>query len=225
MIKVYEQNISDLGESVVYGTSEYLYEKVMENAYPAIYIDSPLKVRYSNGILRVEHDAIYLAGKTLLSVVIELQQLGVNAYLTSKNIGLVPAELLVEYSSSEISMSDIDRSPKPLEELHTKSIINVPGLNESSITREIIAVYSHSIAVNDSDSDGYHEFTVDLRNIYVNGLTHDTKCLYKYTANKFFLYASDKSVIDANQMLSEDRESVSGKMLAHSINAINTDKL
>lgn len=225
MINIYEDNISDLGEPVVYGTSDYLYEQVMENAYPGIYIESNTRIMYKNGTLHTETGTISVAGKTLLSVVVELQALGVSAYLTSKNVGLIPAELLVEYTSSEVYASDVNRSPKPLEEFHTKGIINVPGLNEDSIDRWIVAVYSRSIAIDDSDSNGYHTFTVDSRNLYIDGLTYDTTCIYRYTANKFFLYVSDKSVIDANQMLSEDTVSASGKMLADSINAINTDKL
>lgn len=225
MIKIYEDNISDLGESVVLGTSEYLYEKVMENAYPAIYIESPTEIEYSNGIITSNSGNITIAGKTLLDVVIEMQAIGIVAYLTSKNIGLMPAELLVKYGSSNIDLTDINISPKPLAELHTRGIINVPGLNEDSIAREILAIYSHSIAVDNSKSNGYHTFSVDSSNIYIDGLAHDTKCLYRYTASKFFLYASDKSVLDANKMLLNDKESASSKMLANSINAINTDKL
>jgi len=225
MIKVYKDDISDLGTELIAGTKEFVYEELMENAYPGIYIESELRIECAEGVMCIEDQHIELAGKTILTVVVELQDMGIEAYLTSDTIAMTPAELIVDYSNSVYRTVDIDKSPKPLSELHSKEIINIPGLSESSISREIVSVVSKSLSLEDADNGGYHEYNIDNGNLYINKLTHDTRCIYKYTANKFFLFISDKSVIDINKMLQKDHTTSLSKILLRSMNAINTDKL
>lgn len=223
--ETYDLDLSDLGAPYTLGTRDYLEDAVSREAYPVIYIDSAQELRYLNGIIYYNDITYPVAGKTLLTVVLELQALGISAYLVSDTVAIIPAELLVPYRSHDTGTLDVDSSPMSLTSMHTPNILNVLGLDEANIERNILSVHSRQRANDDTERDGYLDFSTSGGNLFVNNLPTDATCLYEYNTTRFFLYASSKAVIDVHSMVSHDTHSSASQMLIDSMNSINTDQL
>ena len=210
--------ISDRGNRNNLGMPDYINSMLKKDSRPGIYIEETQGLKYKDCTFLFGASKIYTEGKTLLAVIKELRDLGISAFLCHKSLAMYPAELLIPYNNYTYGEVDVDKSPKSLEEMHTKSSISVPLMRESSIERDIISVSSAECEVD-------HSFKIDQGALYTNDLAPDSKCIFRHKAIKFILYVSNTNFIELESMLSHKNRSVSADLLFKSSSIRNTDQI
>ena len=206
-------------------TKTHANTESMKDAFPSIYIESSETISISNTVMTISDNVFSIIGMTIIELVIKIRSYGILAYITKQEVGLLPAELLLDFANESVISRDIDLSPKKLSTIHDKILLNVPALDESSIYREVISVYSKSEDVMYGDSDQRFSFFTESDMLYINGLREDTKAIILYRIDKFFLFASRKNSIELSMALSVESEKINGSLLMETSTALNWNKV
>lgn len=204
-------------------TESQILDKV-KNKYPVIFIrEIEGQLEVADGHLRYGVVDINLIGKTVLEVVNELQSNGISAYITDNKVAMYPAILLLSFSSSSIEQFDINTSPFNLSTIHTSSAFNLPKIDQSYITRNVLSVSdSNRVYVDNLSSD--HGYEVNGDKLLISKITPSLKVLIEYSISSFFLFAGDANIINVSKLIKDkDLEDLSSteKDLIFELNRIN----
>lgn len=211
------KRISDRAEKHIQGLPKDIRSRLMERAMPAIYIEDNLALVLSACTIEHENNKIFIEGKTLIQVISELRAIGVMAYLCSKSLAMYPAELLIDYTSHSFGEVGVDRSPKPLREMHTPGSLNIPLMREASISRDVFSVHT---------GGNSNKHRIEEGMLYTEELEDQTKCIFKYKAIKYLLYVSNTNFVPLEEMIAHDKDrSASANLLLRTSSIRNTDKI
>lgn len=225
MTNPYKQKISDSRQESTGITKQQINNHLMLTAYPAIYIETQESLEIINSNIITGGEIISTLGLTVLETVKRLRDNGITAYVSKDSISMLPAESLVDFSNRSTVLKDIDISPKNIDEIHGKGVLNIPGLEETSIRRSIVSMHSDSIRTKYSKNEGRYSFKLVDDKIYTNGLRSDTKAVVDYKIDKFFLFINKENIIELNSVLRSGKRSLSRDMLTDTINSQNWDKI
>ena len=222
---VYKKDISDTRKPTSGITKNQINSELLSNAYPALYIESDKEIVFDNSTVIVDGSAQTISGKTVIEVVKILRDLNVDAYITRRSIGMMPAELLIDFKNQIIISEEIDVSPKDTTEIHHSNLMNVPGLEEASIDREIVSVYSKNRDIEYTSRNTEYSFYPEGDLLYINGLVDDTMVVLKYNINKFFIFMKDENFIEINKLLQYKDLNINNRIMLNNINSNNWDKI
>lgn len=206
-------------------TKSQLTSSLMRSGFPTLYIESNVLFKVDNAKVTTENLEFSIIGLTMLEVVKKLRDNGISAYLARIDVGMLPAELLLDFSNESIFSIDIDSSPKRLSEIHAKTLVNIPGLDESSISREVISVYSINQDIKYGISGERNSYFIDNNMLYTNGLLSDTRAVVMYRANKFLLFASKENSIELSSALEIEGTKINNSILLETSTALNWNKV
>ncbi|RLA68530.1 MAG: hypothetical protein DRQ78_00140 [Epsilonproteobacteria bacterium] len=222
---IYMEPISDRKKKRFGITKDHINTELMSDAYPALYIETDHELIISNGLLTSDDLEIALPGLTMLDIVNQLREYGITAYITRKSVGMLPAELLIDFKNKIVISEEIDLSPKRLSEINHKNMLHTPGLDDANIKREIVTMYSNERDIKYKKDKGTYSYMVEDGNLYTNGLLPDTMAVVKYDINKFFLYTKDENIIELGKMLKNKSNTISKRIMINNVNARNWDKV
>lgn len=222
-LDIFKEELSDRKKVVKGITKDQINNELAVSGFPALYIETDSHIIFSNSVLDIGGIRISLPGLTLIDVVEKLRENNIDSYITRNSIAMLPAELLIDFDNKIVITEEVDISPKNMDEIHDKSILNVPGLEESSIVKTILSVYSssHEYRTDDSIFSYYRE----ENRLFINSLLEDTKVMIEYQINKFFIYMNNENIIELNKLLKDNTDSINNKMLINDINSNNWDKI
>jgi len=224
-LDIFKEELSDRKKVVRGITKDQINSELMANGYPALYIETDSHIIFCNSTLTIDEISISLPGLTLIEVVKRLRENSIDAYITRNSIGMLPAELLIDFDNKIIITENVDISPKNIDEIHDKSILNIPALEESSILKTIVYVYSvneNRIYGTNNEIFSYYR---EGNRLFTNGLLEDTEVMIEYDINKFFIYINDENVIELNKLLDDSIDSINNKILLNNVNSNNWDKV
>ncbi|MDB4533413.1 hypothetical protein N9242_00975 [Vicingaceae bacterium] len=225
MTDSYKEKISDIRSDSSGITKDQVNKNLTKGSYPAIYIEHMSEFVIDNGTIYFNDVKISTPGLTVIDLVKRMREAGLNAYITRDQISMLPAELLIDFSNRSTVLKDIDISPKNMDEIHGKHVLNIPGLEETSIDRDIISMHSESISVKYSTDNPLYSFYIEDNKIYTNGLRHDTQAMIEYKINKFFIFIGKENIIELSNLCANAENSLSKTILIDGINSYNWDRI
>ncbi|RLA16181.1 MAG: hypothetical protein DRQ60_05080 [Gammaproteobacteria bacterium] len=224
-LDIFKRDLSDKKKRVSGITKEQINSELAANGYPGLYIETDIHLKFSNSTITIGEEVLPISGMTLIETVKILREHGVSAYLTRNSVGMLPAELLLDFDNKIVFTEEVDVSPKNIDEMHNKNILNVPGLEESSITKTILSVSSSSRNIIYKTDDSTFSYQVDDNRLFINGLLEDTTAMIEYEIDKFFIFMNTENVIELNKLLRSDMKNINNRILMNDINSNNWDKV
>jgi len=217
---LYQFKISDQKKNKTGLTKQQINNELMIGGYPAIYIESNDNLSILNNIVECRDNTFSISGMTILELVVKLNNIGIDSYITNSSISFMPAELLLDINNNIYFSEGIDLSPKDMSEIHNRNILNVPGAEESSIIREIVKVYSFQ-----NGEIHNNKYQIDNNLLYINNITEETMAIIRYKLNKFFIYIGKENILETNYIIKKSKDNKSNKILLDNVNLINWNSI
>lgn len=196
--------LSDRGEKNNSVTIRGIINELSNNSFPVVYIESDRSISVRNGILSIDGEKTILFNKSIIEIVKVLQDNDINAFLCAKKYEMLPSILLVEFESEGFLNIEANQSPVNITQHHDSYIDNIVNLEHANITKEVVSVYDNTIGnkftTNDQD-DYFYNQKGDL--VYINNITPSTEILTKYSVGRYFLLASEETVVELYDLVKE----------------------
>lgn len=164
---------------VLSGSNKDIKSIIMSSAKPLAVLETSMSLSIKDGLIVLGDEKISLFNKSILEVLTELQDLGVDVKVVDESLVVAPAPLICETSNRLYRTHETPRSPMPVSSFFSEL---------SDISDSVTAV---PLTI---DPDSYVEDGL----LYTSDET--TKVLMKFSCDKFVIFSSKETLLNSSNL-------------------------